>query len=330
MHIQPTNDPTHESVRLALAEALRAPSAHNAQPWRFRAHGASIELMADRTRALPVADPDQRELTMGCGAALFHLRLALRARGLDVAVEYLPRQPDPDLLARLHVRPGRPPSECEATLHGAIPLRHTSRAPYLDLTVPDELVERLAQDATAEGAWLVPLASESQRIRLVALVMEADHVQWSIPAFRRELAEWMRPNDSTALDGVFGYAAGVDNVESHLDAMATRLLDLGSRRAVADRDLIEATPLLAVLGTDGDTPRDWIHAGEALDRVLLRAASEDLRTAFLNQAVETADTRARLGDLVGRSGHPQAILRLGYGLAGQPTPRRPLSAVWEG
>ncbi len=319
-----------EAIRLALTEALRAPSSHNSQPWRFRAHGSSIELLADRTRALPVVDPDQRELTISCGAALFHLRLALRARGFDVDVEYLPHDPERDLLARLHVRrPGRVPSESEVALHRAIPARHSSRSPYLDVTVPDELVERLRLDAEAEGAWLVPLASESQRIRLVALVMEADHLQWSNPAFRRELAEWMRPNDSDARDGVFGYAVGVDNVESHLMAMATRLLDRGSRQAVLDRDLLEATPLLAVLGTTGDDRRDWIRAGEALDRVLLRAQSEDLRAAFVNQAVEASEQRARVRELTGHAGFPQIILRLGYGLAGQPTPRRPLSAVLE-
>ncbi len=321
--------PHGESIRQALAEALRAPSSHNSQPWRFRAHGSSIELLTDRTRALPVVDPDGRELTISCGAALFHLRLALRVRGLDAAVDYLPREPDPDLIARLHVRPGRHPSEGEVALHRAIPARHSSRTPYLDVTVPDELVERLRQDAEAEGAWLVPLVSEHQRVRLVALVMEADHLQWSDPAFRRELAEWMRPNDSPARDGVFGYAVGADNVESHLMAMATRLLDRGSRQAVIDRDLVEATPLLAVLGTAGDGRRDWVRAGEALDRVLLRAQSEDLRVAFVNQAVEVPEQRAVVRELAGHAGHPQIILRLGYGLGGPPTPRRPLAEVLE-
>ncbi len=324
-----TTQPLGETLRQAIADALRAPSTHNSQPWRFRAHGHCVEVLADRTRALPVVDPDDRELTMSCGAALFHLRLALRARGLDVAVDYLPEKAEPDLIARLRVRPGHAPSRSEATLHGAIPSRHTSRGPYFGLTVPDELVERLRRDAEDEGAWLVPLASESQRIQLVALVMEADHVQWANPAFRRELASWMRPNDSNARDGIFGYAVGVDNVESHLAGMATRLLDRGSREAVRDRDLVEATPLMAVLGTNGDGRRDWVRAGEALDRVLLRAASEDLRAAFVNQAVESSDTRVRLGELTGRAGHPQVILRLGYGAGGQPSPRRPLSEVLE-
>lgn len=326
-----TNEPhTHvreETIRHAVAEALRAPSSHNTQPWRFRIDGPSVELSADRDRALPVVDPDDRELTMSCGAALFHLRLALRVRSLDVDVEYLPHGPAADLIARLHVSRGHAPTPAEATLHGSLLSRHTSRAPYLSLTVPDEVVERLRGDVEAEGAWFVPLTGESQRIRLAALVMEADHLQWGSPAFRKELAGWMRSNDHPARDGIFGYAQGEDNVESHLAVMATRLLDLGSRQAVRDRDLVDASPLLAVIGTDGDGPRDWVRAGEALDRVLLRAASEELRAAFLNQAVECSDQRAMVGELAGRAGFPQVVLRIGYGLAGQATPRRPLHEV---
>jgi len=42
----------------ALVEAAAlAPSSHNTQPWRFRPDGDAIDLLADRTRALPVNDP---------------------------------------------------------------------------------------------------------------------------------------------------------------------------------------------------------------------------------------------------------------------------------
>lgn len=327
-----TEHPTQvreETIRHAIVEALRAPSSHNSQPWRFRVRGVCVELMADRSRALPVVDPDQRELTVSCGAALFHLRLALRVRSLDVGVEYLPRGAASDLVARLHVSPGRAPAPVELALHGAIFSRHTSRAPYLPRPVPDEVVERLRREVEAEGAWFVPLASESQRIRLAALVMEADHLQWSNPAFRKELAGWMRPNDHPARDGIFGYAMGEDNVESHLAVMATRLLDRGSSQAVRDRDLVEASPLLAVIGTREDLPRDWVRAGEALDRTLLRATGEGLRVAFLNQAVECSEQRARVGELTAHAGFPQVVLRLGYGHSGPATPRRPLHEVLE-
>ena len=55
---------------LLAAVAGRAPSLHNAQPWRLRIQRDRVELVADRTRDVPVADPcgRQRHLSLGAGS----------------------------------------------------------------------------------------------------------------------------------------------------------------------------------------------------------------------------------------------------------------------
>ena len=60
-----------EAVTAVLEAAGRAPSVHNTQPWAFRVAPDVIELHSDPARRLPVADPDDRELRLACGAALF-------------------------------------------------------------------------------------------------------------------------------------------------------------------------------------------------------------------------------------------------------------------
>jgi len=57
-------------LRFALNYAVLAPSTHNSQPWRFIVDGDTVMLCANRTRALPVVDPFDRELVISCGAAL--------------------------------------------------------------------------------------------------------------------------------------------------------------------------------------------------------------------------------------------------------------------
>src|SRR5688572_13583665 len=64
-----------------LRYAVRAPSGHNTQPWRFRITDGRVHLYADSSRSLPVVDPEGRELVMSCGAALAHLTVALRHFG---------------------------------------------------------------------------------------------------------------------------------------------------------------------------------------------------------------------------------------------------------
>ena len=81
----------------ALADAARsagsAPSIANTQPWHWRARGDTLELSADTSRQLNTADPEARLLTLSCGAALHHARVALSAAGWQVEVD---RVPDPE------------------------------------------------------------------------------------------------------------------------------------------------------------------------------------------------------------------------------------------
>jgi nitroreductase len=92
-------------LRFALQYAVLAPSSHNSQPWHFIVDGDSVMLCADRTRALPVVDPFDRELIISCGAVLFNLRVALQRFGLGYSIRLFPVEVDPDVLAHVRVLP---------------------------------------------------------------------------------------------------------------------------------------------------------------------------------------------------------------------------------
>ena len=65
----------------AVAAAVRAPSMHNTQPWRFRLADGALEVLADHRRRLPRADPHGWALRVACGAAVFNARLAFAVAG---------------------------------------------------------------------------------------------------------------------------------------------------------------------------------------------------------------------------------------------------------
>ncbi len=103
--------------------------------------------------------------------------------------------------------------------------------------------------------------------------------------------------------------------------------DTGKGQAAKDRQLAERSPILAILGTEGDAPPDWLAAGQALARVLLREQAEGVWASFLKEPIEVPELRPRLRGAIGVDGYPQLLIRMGYGREVRPTPRRPAEEV---
>ena len=291
---------TEEHIKFALRAAILAPSSHNTQPWRFRVNDETIELFADRSRALPVVDPHHRELIMSCGAALFHLRVALRALGHDPVVTRIPGGGNPELLARLELGARVEPSAENRLLWEAIPARRTNRLPFEQRPIPKRLAQELKHVVAREGAQLALITTDEAKSHVCGLIIEGDRLQWDDRRFRAEVAAWTPANHSARQDGI----------------------------PAREPQLSGGSSALAVLLTDWEGPAEWLAAGEALDHLLLLAQAEGVSASYLNQPVEEAGLRPRLRKLLGEHGFPQLVLRLGYPLhESSPTPRRALEDV---
>ena len=334
----PEGGSSREKLRYLLRWTILAPSGHNTQPWLFRIRDDEVEILPDLRRALPVVDPDDRELVMSCGAALFHLRVAMRRFGHAGRVRTVVGLPDehpltpvrglPEVVARVGLDGPHEPTAEELRLFRAIRRRRTNRKPFEDREVEAGLLEALREAAGEEGAWLEVIDEDDRKEALAELVAEGNRVQGADASFRRELAAWIHPSRTRSRDGMPGYALEMGELASYVGPLVVRTFDWGDRRAAHDRQLAEGSPVMAVLGTKRDTPGAWLHAGEALDRVLLRAAAGDVSASFLNQPVEVSGLRPRVGDLLEEDGWPQVVLRLGYGPeVDEPTPRRPVEDV---
>ena len=317
----------YERIRGAIAHAILAPSSHNTQPWLFGINSGEVELFADYGRRCPVVDPKDRELHISCGAALYQLRLAMNCDGLATLVKVLPPVQIPGLLARVLVAGAHQATEEEHMLLAAIPKRRTNRFPFEFRDVDPELQAEWINDVKTEGVWIRLVRGQQDKHAIADLVSEADHLQASDRNFRMELSKWVHRNQSPSRDGMPGHAHGVGDLASNFSSLFIRTFDWGNGKSAKDRQLAEGSPLLAVLGTDDDTPAQWIACGQALAKMLLRATSWSVDASFLNQPIEISQLRYKLASLVDTEGHPQLLLRLGYGQKVKPTPRRTIEEV---
>lgn len=322
------SDCAEARLRFSLNYAVLAPSSHNSQPWRFIVDGDTVMLCADRTRALPVVDPFDRELVISCGAALFNLRVALSHFGLGYAITLLPSGAEPDVLAKVRVLASGGSDASIASLFDAIARRVTTREAFHAEAVAPEVQERLLGAAEAEGVQAVCIDDLHRREEIAQLIAEADRIQFHDPRFRRELASWIHPRRTD--DGMLVYGPGVSkllDIAAPLAASAIRTFDMGGGIAAAHENLVQASPILFCIGTGVDDPQSWLAAGQALERVLLAGVKSGLTASYLNQPIETGQLRNTLRQITGIHAQPQLLLRMGRGPHVAHSPRRPIQDV---
>ncbi len=308
------------ALHRAATAGVRAPSLHNSQPWRFGLRDGAVEVLLDHDRSPAVADPDGWAAHIACGAAVFDARLALATMGTPAETTLRPDRDDPAVLASLRPGTPRPPTYAEDDLYAAVFRRYSNRRPFHPEPVPADARSAIAAAARAEGAWIELLVGMTALSGVVEIVGAADRVLRRDAEYRAEVSAWARTED--APDGVPVRAAG-PLPEAH-DLLPQRAW---SRRTRAPGRDYEPEPLLAVLGTTGDTPVDQLVAGQALQAVLLTATARGLATSMVSQPIEVPAARDQLRRALHRHGSPQMLVRIGYGTPDSPTPRRRVGDV---
>ena len=322
----PATGTSAEQVKFLLNYAVLAPSRHNVQPWLFKVDWNTVELHADRSRSLPAADPDDREMIISCGAALANFLIAARYFGYVANVDMHHDPAKRDLLARVSLEKGGVATQEEQKLFHAIKQRRTNRQLFKDQAVPASLLSALGGIAAREATVFQVVWGVEARYALASLIATGDQLLWENKRFREEIAGWTRPVINQSLDGVPAYAHGTGDMASYLGPLRIRTF-MDNAEAEKEQHLASGSPVFAVLLTHADTWFDWLAAGQALEKILLHARCEGVWASFFSQPIEVARLQKDLQAILGRAEVPQLVLRMGYAAEVPPTPRRSVSDV---
>lgn len=298
-----------EQLRFCLNYAVLAPSSHNRQPWRFRLGLDGLAIEPDPARALPVADPRNRELVMSCGAAWHHLRVALGHFGFTFR-----EHPTTDGMRRLTLT-GGPERGKQGRRLSAIPYQRSEWVAFEDQVIEPARLQRVRKAMQPHpGVKLHWFEEPPCKERLAGLILQAARGQWRDRMFRTEMADWCRRGMAPASLGLgrMGYP------------IFWRLLphyDIGSTLAAREADKTSQAPALAVISTNEDVPERWFEAGALLADLVLCARMEGVAALPVHNPLESDPFRKGMLDLT-HGGHPQVVLRLGYGHNVSPAPRR--------
>ena len=314
------------ALRRAAVRATLAPSVHNTQPWRFDLRRTELDIVADQSRQLSVLDPTGRQLTISLGCALFNARVALAAGNVAPYIERFPDPANPALAARIqveHLAGGvvDPISGYDSLLEH----RQTNRRRFTDEHVPGEVVDALVTAAEAEGAVLLPIRTEDDRLTVARLSQKADEIQLLDPAYRAELRAWTSA-DPGRRDGV--PASAVPHVDGTAqDDVPIRDFDTSGDGWLPPETHSSRQQCLLLLGTARDDANSWLRAGEALEHVLLEVTRRGFAASPLTQVVEVGWTRAALREALRLNWQPHVLLRVGRAPVTAASRRRRLVEV---
>ncbi|MDY6997545.1 MAG: nitroreductase family protein [Actinomycetota bacterium] len=314
--------PDTGTLAAVFTQALRAPSIHNSQPWRWRVGDSTLSLFADPDVTLPHTDPDGRDRILSCGAALHHGVVALAAAGWRAQIDRFPDPANPDHLAVLRLFRA-PTTESDIALSAAIERRRTDRRRYSERPVPEPTLNTLTARLQHYG---LTVREVNARTRLARIVSQSVRQHASDTDYLAELHMWSGrhasatgvparntlPADSTTANNGRAFAGG----------------SLSEPHATGERD----SSVVLALGTANDRWPAWLRAGEATSAILLRATMSGLASCPMTEPLEIAETReAVMREIFGGRATPQMLLRIGWAPTdAEPlpwTPRRPVEAV---
>ncbi|MBO0865087.1 MAG: nitroreductase family protein [Mycobacterium sp.] len=312
--------PDEKTIRAGLMLAIRAPSVHNTQPWRWCIGENSLHLYADPDLQLHSTDPDSRDLMISCGIALHHCVVAFAALGWQAKVHRFPNAADHNHLAAIELQ-RYPATEVDVALAAAIPRRRTDRRHYSSRPVSVKDIALMGARAARAGVMLRKVEALTHLSLLVAQAAEQHAASYD---YLDELTTW---------SGRYASQAGVP-------AHNTPKLDSAAaipRRAFAGAALDESSgarpafdnAVVLALGTRADDDLARLRAGEATSLVLLTCTVSGLASCPITEPLEISEIREQVrSDVFGDSGYPQMLLRIGWApVNAQPlpaTPRRPL------
>ncbi|WP_433043498.1 hypothetical protein [Dactylosporangium sp. CS-033363] len=210
--------------------------------------------------------------------------------------------------------------ERDAEVAAAVSRRRTDRRPFGDERPSALVLEELRRAAGRHGVHL-QVVQDEQVTDFAAAVAHAGDVERGDPRFRADLRAWTN--------------------RAHGDGVAPQSVVATARRTVAPRDFAikaglaagagsDRGTVYALLVTDGDEPRDWLAAGEALSDVWLTLTARGLAASPISEVIEVPGVRGALRGLLGGVGNPAVALRIGVPVqedAPPASPRRSPSTV---
>lgn len=296
-----------DTIQKILLTSRHAPSSHNTQPWKVVVDGSVVILGYDDRRQLIVGDPDKRELFISLGCFVESFVGAAEALGHSVTFTFVGK--DSANIARLEVKKQSVTAQYTDKL---IRSRRSDRRFYEERQLEATSLNSLKE--LAEGRARLMLLTDQSDIKFLAdQTYQATYDTMSNPAFRAELASWIRNNWTKQPDGMPAYTQGIPGPISLLAKFIIKKNKAVAKdQAKKDSQRVAHSATIGLVCINRHTPAAWLDAGRLYQRACLTALEYEIKTSGVSAAVIDPRTTKQIIDKLRVEGEPVALIRFGY------------------
>ena len=302
-----------EDFKFLVEQAIKAPSGHNTQPWKFENTDDGIIIHPDFSRALPVVDKDNHALYISLGCAIENIIISASVKGLESKI-YYPEDAKGSIMILFNS--ANASNVKTDPLFESITSRQVNRSKYSDKIVSNEDLQMLNSSFKFQGISLLLLNGKTSFANVIPLIIEGNNLQFNNKQFVNELTSWFRYSKSEAektKDGLWTAAMGLPNMGKLIGNMVMKNFVPAKSEAKRIQDILEHTQGLAIFISDKDDVASWINIGRAFQRFGLTATKLGISHAHLYMPCEEVTVRQKLAKALDVEGsHPLLLIRYGY------------------
>lgn len=308
--------------------AVKAPSGHNTQPWKFSLSGKSIKIFPDYSRRLSVVDPDDHALFISLGCALENMVIAATHFSYETNIT-VNSDNKPNFFIQVDLKPDINIPKDE--LFNYIEKRQVTRCGYKPEKVKQSELDLLMNISRKDGIDLLLFTTDEKIKSLEPFIIEGSNRQFSNKNFKNELIHWFRFTKKDAMqtgNGLWTATMGLPNMGKLIGKLVMKYFVTAKSEAKRWSSLINKSAGFALFVTNKNDIPHWINFGRSFQRFGLTAAKLNISHAHVNMPCEEIEVRKRLMQHLNLGDkNPLLLIRFGYSDKLPYSFRRPVESV---
>ncbi len=305
----------HPEFIKMIADAAKAPSGHNTQPWKFSIEANRIILEPDFSRRLAVVDADDHALYISLGCALENLILSAKAHEFSPTVSFNFQNGKDNISVDLIKSSG----EKKDLLYDYINSRQSTRNEYSQQSIEQSKLNQLKSQAVQDSVEVLFFTNKEQINQLASFIIEGSNRQFSNRHFVNELVSWFRFSKQTAQekgDGIWTSSMGLPAMPGFIGNIVMKHFVSAGSEAKRWRKLIDKTAGFALFIAQENTKTNWITLGQSFQRFGLKATELNIMHAHVNMPCEEIEVRKKMIEQY-QLGTRQPLLLIRFGYSGK-------------